>query len=159
MTRSPRRQPSAVGTGTATGNNANATKQTGETNHAGNAGGASVWYAWKAPSTSPTTFDTALSAFDTLLAVYTGNSVKWLDPGGGNNDISTNNSRSRLTFTPTTGTVYYIAVDGRQRANGNLTLRWCQASTALPNLFIVGSASIHGHHRDVASSVAPVAEG
>ncbi|MDB6112980.1 MAG: hypothetical protein JWR69_4730, partial [Pedosphaera sp.] len=128
------------GTGTVNGNNANATKQAGEPNHAGNAGGASVWYAWTAPSTSPATFDTTLSSFDTLLAVYTGNSVSGLTLVANNNDISTNNSRSRLTFTPVTGTVYYIAVDGANGANGNLTLRWCLASTALPNLFIVGSA-------------------
>src|SRR6185436_14378394 len=53
---------------------------------------------------------------------------------------STNNSRSRVTFTPVAGTVYHIAVDGANGANGNLTLRWIQASVALPDLVIFGSA-------------------
>jgi hypothetical protein len=51
---------------------ANATKEPGEPNHVGFPGGASVWYQWTAPTANPTTFDTFGSAFDTLLAVYTG---------------------------------------------------------------------------------------
>src|SRR5207247_6960637 len=112
--------------GSISGNNANGSKQSGEPNHAGNAGGASVWYNWTAPSTSPATFDTALSAFDTLLAVYTGNSVSGLILIASNDNVSTNNFRSRVTFTPVAGTVYHIAVDGANGANGNLTLRWAQ---------------------------------
>ncbi len=133
----------ALGTGSSgsvAGNNANATKQAGEPNHAGNPGGPSVWYTWKAASTSPVTFDTCISGFDTLLAVYTGNSVSSLSLVSSNNDISTNNPRSRLTFTPVNGTTYYIAVDGANGANGNFTLRWAQASVALPDLSLVASA-------------------
>ena len=126
--------------GSVTGNNANATKQTGEPNHAGNAGGSSVWYNWTAPSTSPVTFDTCLSGFDTLLAVYTGNAVNALTLIAADANIDSNNYHSRLTFTPVSGTVYHIAVDGANGANGNLTLRWANAATALPDLSIVGSA-------------------
>jgi hypothetical protein len=126
--------------GSVSGNNFNATKEAGEPNHAGNPGGASVWYAWTAPSTSPVTFDTALSAFDTLLAVYTGSSVSGLTTIASNNDLSPNCNRSRLTFTPVSGTVYRIAVDGANGATGNLTLRWAQASVPLPDLSVVGSA-------------------
>jgi ribosomal protein L19 len=126
--------------GSVSGNNANATKQSGEPNHAGNAGGPSVWYNWTAPSTSPVTFDTAMSAFDTLLAVYTGNSVNALTLVASNDDLSPNSSRSRLTFTPVAGTVYHVAVDGNNGANGNITLRWVQASVPLPDLAVIGSA-------------------
>ena len=126
--------------GSVTGNNANATKQAGEPNHAGNPGGPSVWYTWKAASTSPVTFDTCVSGFDTLLAVYTGSSVSSLSLISSNNDVSTNNPRSRLTFTPVNGTTYYIAVDGANGANGNFTLRWAQASVGLPDLSLVASA-------------------
>ncbi len=126
--------------GSVSGNNFNATKQPGEPNHAGNAGGASVWYNWTAPSTSPVTFDTALSAFDTLLAVYTGTSVSGLTLVAANDNISTNNVHSRLTFTPVAGTIYHIAVDGANDQNGSLTLRWVQASVPLPDLSIVASA-------------------
>jgi subtilisin-like proprotein convertase family protein len=127
-------------TGSIHGNNAAATKESGEPNHAGNAGGHSVWYNWTAPSSSAATFDTAMSAFDTLLAVYTGNSVGGLTLIASNDNISTNNSRSRVTFTPVAGTVYHIAVDGANGANGNLTLRWANAATPLPDLSIVASA-------------------
>src|SRR5439155_7230534 len=111
-----------------------------EPNRAGNPGGASVWYARTAPSDSPATFDTALSGFDTLLAVYTGSTVSNLTLVASNNDISASNTRSRLTFVPVPGTVYRIAVDGADGANGPFTLRWCQAMTPLPDLTIIGSA-------------------
>jgi subtilisin-like proprotein convertase family protein len=126
--------------GSVSGNNFNATKQAGEPSHAGNSGGASVWYNWTAPSTSPVTFDTAMSGFDTLLAVYTGNSLSALTPIASNNDLNANSTRSRVTFTPTSGTVYRIAVDGNNGLTGNLTLRWVQGTIALPDLSIVASA-------------------
>ncbi len=126
--------------GSVAGNNANATKQANEPNHAGNAGGASVWYTWTAPSTSPVTFDTALSAFDTLLAVYTGTAVGSLTLIASNDNATTNTTRSRLTFTPVAGTVYRIAVDGAGGVTGNFTLRWAQANVPLPDLVIVASA-------------------
>src|SRR5262249_13619317 len=120
--------------------NANATKQAGEPNHAGNTGGASAWYNWTAPSTSAATFDTAMSAFDTVLAVYSRRSGSYLPLIASNDNASINNIRSRVTFAPVSRTVYHIAVDGAKGANGNLTLRWAQASTPLPDLTIVASA-------------------
>jgi hypothetical protein len=133
-------QPISGASGSVSGNNFNATKQAGEPNHAGNAGGASVWYNWTAPSTSPVTFDTCLSAFSTVLAVYTGSSVSALTPIASNAGISSNNVHSRLTFTPVAGTIYHIAVDGFNDSQGSLTLRWAQASVGLPDLSIVASA-------------------
>ncbi len=126
--------------GSITGNNFSATKEPGEPNHAGDPGGASVWYNWTASSTSPVTFDTALSGFDTLLAVYTGNSVSNLTLVASNDNMNKNSTRSRLTFTPVSGTVYHVAVDGKGGANGSIVLRWVQASVALPDLSIVASA-------------------
>jgi hypothetical protein len=126
--------------GSVSGNNFNATKEAGEPTHAGNSGGASVWYDWTAPSASPVTFDTCLSAIPTLLAVYTGSSVGALTPVASSANISSNNVHSRLTFTPVAGTVYRIAVDGFNDAQGSLTLRWVQASVPLPDLSIVASA-------------------
>jgi len=126
--------------GSVSGTNVHATKEPGEPNHAANPGGVSVWYAWTAPSDSPATFDTALSGFDTLLAVYAGSTVSNLALVASNNDISASNTRSRLTFTPVPGTVYMIAVDGVDGDTGPFTLRWCQATTPLPDLYVIGSA-------------------
>jgi hypothetical protein len=55
-------------TGTTTGTNAAATKESGEPNHAGNSGGASIWYRWAPTANGSVTIDTLGSGFDTLLA-------------------------------------------------------------------------------------------
>ena len=60
------------------GTNVNATKETGEPNHAGNAGGKSVWWTWTAPASGNVVIDTIGSTFDTLLGVYTGTAVNAL---------------------------------------------------------------------------------
>src|SRR5205823_12684953 len=44
--------------GAINGSTANATKEPGEPNHAGNPGGSSVWYQWTAPLSDSTVFDT-----------------------------------------------------------------------------------------------------
>src|ERR1051326_7698416 len=58
-----------------TGSNVGANKETGEPNHAGNIGGASVWWTWTAPTSGVVNVTTADSDIDTLLAVYTGSSL------------------------------------------------------------------------------------
>src|SRR5262245_61870102 len=55
--------------------NVGATKETGEPMHAGDAGGRSVWWSWRAPFTGSVIMHTGGSSFDTLLAVYTGDSI------------------------------------------------------------------------------------
>src|SRR5262249_24100997 len=50
--------------GTIIDNNLGATKQAGEPIHAGDAGGASVWYKWQAPLSGKFTFTTFDSTFD-----------------------------------------------------------------------------------------------
>ncbi|WP_375477358.1 beta strand repeat-containing protein [uncultured Jatrophihabitans sp.] len=110
--------------GTSAGSNAGATKETGEPQHAGNAGGASIWYQWTAPSAAAVSFDTLTSNVDTLLAVYTGSAVNNLTLVSSNDDAAAGLRQSQTTFTPTSGTVYSIAVDGYNGAAGPITLRW-----------------------------------
>jgi hypothetical protein len=97
---------------TASGNNTSATKETGEPNHAGNNGGASVWFNWTAPATGPVTVDTLGSSFNTLLAVYTGSPVGALTLVASNDDISLTVTQSQVTFMATQGVRYSIALDG-----------------------------------------------
>lgn len=114
-------------TGVISSVNGCATKETGEPNHAGNAGGKSLWFSWTAPLSSTITFETAGSSFDTLLAVYTGNSVSALTLVAENNNFGSLTT-SRVVFQATAGTEYQIAVDGFNGASGNVTLRWTPAT-------------------------------
>jgi hypothetical protein len=87
-----------------TGLSLNATKQSNEPNHAGNAGGKSVWYNWTAPSKA-VTIDTVGGSFNTLLGVYTGNMVGNQSLVASNDDIiPAGNFQSRVTFNATAST-------------------------------------------------------
>lgn len=114
--------------GSATGSNGDATKESGEPNHAG-AGGASVWWEWVAPSSGAFSFDTTGSTFDTMLGIYTGSFVSSLTTIGTNDDIDNQagNIRSRVTFSANAGTRYHIAVDGFEAATGDIQLNWAQS--------------------------------
>jgi Calx-beta domain len=113
--------------GTVSGTNVNATREAGEPSHSpdGNLGGASVWYQWQAPSTGSVTITTAGSDYDTLLAVYVGNSVGGLALLGRNDDVTSGVIlSSSVTFNATAGTIYRIAVDGYDGNMGSLVLNW-----------------------------------
>ena len=111
-------------TGTITATNTGATKQTGEPNHAGNAGGGSIWYAWTPAVGGSVTIDTLGSTFDTIMGVYTGTAVNALTTVASNDDIASGNTASRVTFTVAAGTTYRIAIDGYNGLRGNVTLNW-----------------------------------
>ena len=110
--------------GSVTGTNVEATKESGEPNHGGNQGGASVWYRWTAPANGSVTIDTVGSGFDTVLGVYTGSSVSALTEVAGNDDSS--GLQSSVSFSATGGTRYHIAVDGYSAATGPVVLNWNQ---------------------------------
>lgn len=112
-----------AGTGfTVLGSNAGMTKEGGEPDHAGNAGGASVWWTWTAPESGEVIITTAGSTFDTLLAVYVGGSVGELAPIAVNDDEDAVLRTSRVVFNATGGTTYQIAVDGYDGETGNIQL-------------------------------------
>lgn len=105
-----------------------ATKEAGEPDHAGNAGGASVWYQWTPTQTAPATFTTDGSDFDTLLAVYrsTAGGLSLL----GANDNSGTALTSTVTVPVHAGDTILIAVDGSLgmgsafAATGQARLTW-----------------------------------
>jgi hypothetical protein len=100
-----------------------ATKQGGEPDHAGNAGGASVWFKWTAPVSAEVSIDTCGSGFDTLLAVYTGSAVNALTSVADNDDAGGKCSpRSKVGFMAIANTTYRIAVDGKDGAQGAIRL-------------------------------------
>ncbi len=103
------------------GSNAGATSEPGEPMHAGVPGGKSVWFSWTALLGGPVTFSTAGSSFDTLLAVYTGNSLTNLTEVASDDD-SGGHYTSQVTFNAQAGTTYQIAIDGAYGASGMIVL-------------------------------------
>jgi hypothetical protein len=127
--------------GQASGSNVGATKEAGEPNHAGNAGGHSVWWTWTAPASGPTAITTEQASIDTLLAVYTGASVSALTLVGANDDDGSTGGHSSVSFSAVQGTTYRIAVDGKNGVTGPVAIRWTgqAADTVAPSTTIDSS--------------------
>jgi Ca2+-binding RTX toxin-like protein len=125
------RSLASAASGVVSGSNIDATKETGEPDHAGNPGGHSVWFSWTAPADGNAFFTTRGSAFDTLLAVYTGVAVNSLTPVAANDDDPGANfpvtGGSTMSFAVSSGVTYMLAVDGFSGKIGNIQLRWGRA--------------------------------
>jgi hypothetical protein len=124
----------------ATGSNVGATKEPGEPDHAGDAGGASVWWQWTAPSNCTVTITTAGSSFDTLLGVYTGSSVSALTTIASNDDDpATNDFTSKVVFGAIANQAYQIAVDGYGADSGSVQLQVKAHLAAVTHYVSMGS--------------------
>jgi Laminin B (Domain IV) len=96
--------------------NSAATKEPGEPDHGRNSGGHSVWWGWTAPSPGEVSVTTAGSDFDTLLAVYSGNTLTSLTTIDSQDRGKTD---EQITFHATAGASYNIALDGYAGQTGN----------------------------------------
>jgi hypothetical protein len=117
--------------GAVAGTNTLATKEAGEPNHAGKLGGKSVWYSWTAPASGIATFRTTGSAFDTLLAVYTGTNVSNLAVEASDEDNG-GALTSQLQFNALAGVTYAIAVDSFGAPAGYFVLAWMLTPSPTP---------------------------
>ncbi len=108
--------PAAV----ATGNNANATRETGESLVIARARGLTAWYQWVAPATRRYQIST-YSAGDPVLGIYTGNSLATLALVTSNDD-SGPLLDSLATLNATAGVTYSICVDAASGTGGAFTL-------------------------------------
>ncbi len=118
-------------------NNSGATRQSGEPKHAGDSGGASLWYRWTAPYSGVWTVDTASSDFTPLVGIYTGSTLTGLTPVASNR-VSAGSYAAAVNFNTTAGTTYQIAMDGPGGLAGNLVLSLAPRSspaTVLSNGF------------------------
>jgi hypothetical protein len=99
-----------------------ASKESGEPNHAGDAGGHSVWFNWTATETGPVDLYACgrQPGVDTLLAVYTGGTLGSLVEVTANDDVpripqnelcNEAEGNSEIGFAATAGETYWIAVD------------------------------------------------
>ena len=116
------RLPLMGGRITTTANSVGATKQPGEPDHAGNPGGASLWWSWTAPTDGLLTLSTEGSDFDTLLAAYTGAAPGALTLVAENDDAAPGTKTGKVKFTIVGGVTYLIAVDGKDGATGEVKL-------------------------------------
>ena len=106
-----------------TGSNVGATQEIGEPSHAGETGGASVWWSWTAPFAGTVTISTFGSSFDTLLGVYSGSSVSSLTEVASNDDDpEADTVTSKVVFDVPANQTYQIAVDGYFGDSGNVQL-------------------------------------
>ncbi len=110
--------------GTVSGSNLNATQQPGEPIHATTGSGYSIWYRWAPPYPVKITFSTEGSAFDTVIAVYTGNALTALTWVADNDNSSVTETFSRCSFVAAAGTDYIVAIDGVGSAQGDVALKW-----------------------------------
>ncbi|MBK7997586.1 MAG: hypothetical protein IPK15_02330 [Verrucomicrobia bacterium] len=115
--------PLAGATGSVSGRNTTARRETGEPGFPGVNGTNSVWFCGQMPLSGLLRFDTEGSNFDTLLAVYTGSRITNLVLVASDNDSGTNKT-SRLYFQAEAGTNYWVSVDGVNGQSGFYRLNW-----------------------------------
>ena len=125
-----------------------ASKEPGEPNHAGNAGGHSAWWTWTAPAIGTVTITTTGSSFDTLLAVYTNSSptnlaLTNLACVSSNSGATRVSGLAWLKFTVPTpaqaGTTYYIALDGYNGQAGNAVFNFAFSPDTTPPSVAISS--------------------
>lgn len=104
-----------------TGSNLNASREAGEPFHVGWPLGGSVWWSWTAAFTGPVRISTIGSSFDTLLAVYTNQTLPTLGLVSQNDDAD-RDYFSAVKFDAVAGTEYQIAVDGYAAEQGAVVL-------------------------------------
>jgi PKD repeat protein len=122
-----------ISEGTATGDTSDAGRETGERDHGGAGGDASLWYRWQAPYDGAVRIDTcATTDFDTALDVarQTGTgqtgllTVAQADDSTG---CGAGGKGARVRFDAVAGVSYFIAVDGQDGARGEAELTVEQA--------------------------------
>jgi subtilisin family serine protease len=101
--------------------NRHATLEPGEPPHAGPDPGASVWWSWTAPTAGIAILNLAGSGFETLAAVYTGDTLETLVLVAESDD-SGSGAQSRLQWIAEEGVTYLVAVAGAAGAEGLIQL-------------------------------------
>jgi hypothetical protein len=121
--------------GSVSGTNVGATVEPGEPTIQDNAGGASVWFRWTAPTSGAVRFDTctAYPGMDPNIEAFIGNSVSNLTPWGPGpgRDCPPSQLGSEVTFTVSANQTIYVKLDGvnfgsnaNPPSQGPFTLEW-----------------------------------
>ncbi|MGP1665146.1 MAG: immunoglobulin domain-containing protein, partial [Rhodanobacter sp.] len=112
--------------GSLLGSNINATAETMEPfHHSSNTARRSVWYQWTPSASGTAVIDTNGSFFDTVLAIYTGDTLGSLQILASNDDDVLPYNASRVRIAVESGVTYRLAVDGNISSSfGSLMLNW-----------------------------------
>lgn len=121
--------------GLETGNTAQAIKEAGEPLHAGNDGGRSVWYWWRAPADGELVVNTSGSQLDTLLGVYAGDRLTNLVELASNDDAAVGSVWSHVSLAVFEGEVYRVALDAYGAEVGDFVLQYV-FTPLLPGTFV-----------------------
>ncbi|MBL8163965.1 MAG: hypothetical protein JNJ61_18400, partial [Anaerolineae bacterium] len=99
------------------------------------------WYSFTPATTATYSLSTAGSNFDTIIAIYTGNTLGGLTPvtNGCNDDASAVLTSSRVQLSLTAGTTYQIQVGGFNGAYGLFNFRIQQEGVANPPVPVLTS--------------------
>jgi hypothetical protein len=132
----------------AAGSNEGASEESGEPDHAGVAGGASVWFKWTPAASGPVRLSTcATGALDLVLAVYTGTELAHLTTvaaaAGGAAEPCTEGDAS-VRFDAVAGSTYRIAVDGQDGSEGGFGLKLLAAGAPPGNDDFVSASQVSG---------------
>jgi len=97
-----------------------ATREAGEPHHAGIIGGKTAWWRFTPSVDGVLTLTTSNSTFDTVLAIYTGNSVNTLTEIASNDDaeFGVPGGYSRIVQAVKSNQTYHIVVDGYDGLSG-----------------------------------------
>lgn len=86
--------------------------------------GHTAWFEYRADSATPISINTFGSSYDTVLHVYSGNTLATLTLIATNDDFDLGvNRSSAITFTPVSGTFYQIRVAGYRDQKGIFSLQ------------------------------------
>lgn len=102
--------------------NVNATAEPAEGAHHESIPSRSLWWKWTAPDNRSVAVSTFGSDFDTVVAVYSGDSLNALERIASNDDAN-GAVTSEAVFLPQSGRTYRIAVDGQRDQAGAIRLR------------------------------------
>ena len=116
-------------TGTQIFNTYGSGKEPGEPNHCNEAGGASYWFSYQSPATGVLNVDTSGTAFNSVLAIYTGpgDSFGTLVPLACSS-TNTLDGTEAVSLVVTNGQTNYIVVDGVEGASGLVFINYNLAS-------------------------------
>jgi hypothetical protein len=118
-----------------------ATKQAGEPDHQGDAGGHSVWFSWTPVRSWEIELDVCSARLEPLVGVYTGSQLTGLTPVATSDEGSGEcvEAGKSVGFTTVPGTTYHLAVDGAGGDAGHFLLH-LRAPSLLPNTLSIATA-------------------